>query len=58
MIKRTKRPKKAMVKVQAAAAEAMEPVPVKVVAPYRMILEPERPAVLAQAESARATARN
>jgi len=25
---------------------------------YRMILEPDRPAVLAQAESARATARN
>ena len=45
MIKRTKRLKKAVVKVEAAAAEAIEPVPVKVVAPLsRVVLEFVNPA--------------
>jgi 1,4-alpha-glucan branching enzyme len=45
MIKRTKRPKKAVVKVEAAAAEAMQPVPVKVEAPLsRVVLEFVNPA--------------
>ena len=45
MIKRTKRPEIEVVKVEAAAAEAMEPVPVKVIAPLsRIVLEFVNPA--------------